>query len=320
LAATQKIKTLEKLVDRSAIRSNPKLDELYALYTAKVDKTAAIRALKKKISAVHNVLQLDELKCRKRVLRRLGFTTADDVIEMKGRVACEVSTGDELLLTEMIFQGVFNTLEPEHVAALLSCFVFQEKVMTPLPELLTPFQTPVSDPDRLLLVSLISQSTQVVKLKEELAAPLRIMQENARRIAKVCRECKLPVVEEEYVQSFKVELMDAVMQWCRGAKFSEVCKMTDVCVAPPRSRFPSPSSLVLTARPCPLALRARSSVRSGGCRSSCARWPKRPRRSATPSSRRSSRARSRCSSGPTLLSLPPRQSLLSRLLLADRST
>lgn len=124
----QKIKTLEKLVERSAIHTNPKLAEIYALYTVKVDKTASIRALKKKISAVHNVLQLDELKCRKRVLRRLGFTTAEDVIEMKGRVACEVSTGDELLLTEMIFQGVFNTLEPEHVAALLSCFVFQEKV------------------------------------------------------------------------------------------------------------------------------------------------------------------------------------------------
>lgn len=54
------------------------------------------------------------------------------------------------------------------------------------------------------------------------------MQENARRIAKVSRESKLPLVEEEYVQSFKVELMDAVMQWCRGAKFSDVCKMTDV--------------------------------------------------------------------------------------------
>lgn len=73
-----------------------------------------------------------------------------------------------------------------------------------------------------------SQSTQVVKLKEELATPLRVMQETARRIAKVSRESKLPLVEEEYVQSFKVELMDAVMQWCRGAKFSEVCKMTDV--------------------------------------------------------------------------------------------
>lgn len=77
---------------------------------------------------MHDVLQLEELKSRKRVLRRLGFATQDDVVEMKGRVACEISTGDELLLTEMMFGGVFNPLAPEHCAALLSCFVFQEKV------------------------------------------------------------------------------------------------------------------------------------------------------------------------------------------------
>lgn len=37
------------------------------------------------------MLQMDELKCRKRVLRRMGYCSADDVIEMKGRVACELS-------------------------------------------------------------------------------------------------------------------------------------------------------------------------------------------------------------------------------------
>jgi ATP-dependent RNA helicase DOB1 len=62
-------------------------------------------------------------------------------------------------------------------------------------------------------------------LKEELAAPLRVMQEIARRIAKVSKESKLPVVEDEYVSSFKVEMMDAVVQWCRGASFSEICKV-----------------------------------------------------------------------------------------------
>ena len=51
------------------------------------------------------------------------------------------------------------------------------------------------------------------------------MQEFARRIAKVSQESKLPIVEDEYVQSFKVELMDAVVQWCRGASFSEICKV-----------------------------------------------------------------------------------------------
>jgi len=51
------------------------------------------------------------------------------------------------------------------------------------------------------------------------------MQELARRIAKVSQESKLPVVEDEYVQSFKVELMDAVIQWCRGASFADICKV-----------------------------------------------------------------------------------------------
>ena len=64
----------------------------------------------------------------------------------------------------------------------------------------------------------------MTKLKEELAAPLRVMQEIARRIAKVSTESKLPVVEDEYVQSFKVELMEAVVQWCRGASFADICK------------------------------------------------------------------------------------------------
>jgi ATP-dependent RNA helicase DOB1 len=69
----------------------------------------------------------------------------------------------------------------------------------------------------------------VTKLKEELAAPLRVMQEIARRIAKVSIESKLPMVEDDYVQSFKVELMDAVVQWCRGASFSDICKVWRIC-------------------------------------------------------------------------------------------
>ena len=45
-----------------------------------------------------------------------------------GRVASEISAGDELLLTELIFNGVFTDMNPGEIAALLSCFVFDEKV------------------------------------------------------------------------------------------------------------------------------------------------------------------------------------------------
>ena len=111
------------------LHNDPRLPELYTLYAQKQEAQTKIRDLKKRIMATHDVLQLEELKCRKRVLRRLGFTNPSDIAEMKGRVACEISTGDELLLTELIFDGVFNTLLPEQCAALLSCFVFTEKVV-----------------------------------------------------------------------------------------------------------------------------------------------------------------------------------------------
>ncbi|KAG1733850.1 ATP-dependent RNA helicase [Suillus paluster] len=196
-ALVNKIDVMEQRMFSNPLHNDPRLPELYTLYSQKQEAQTKIRDLKKRIMATHDVLQLEELKCRKRVLRRLGFTNSSDIAELKGRVACEISTGDELLLTELIFNGVFNPLLPEQCASLLSCFVFTEK------------------------------SEQVTKLTEELAAPLRVMQEIARRIAKVSQESKLPLVEEEYVSSFKVELMDAVVQWCRGASFSDICKLTD---------------------------------------------------------------------------------------------
>jgi ATP-dependent RNA helicase DOB1 len=168
------------------------------------------------------VLQLEELKSRKRVLRRLGFATADDVVEMKGRVACEISSGDELLLTEMMFGGVFGGLTPEQCAALLSCFVFQEKVRA----VLKRRRLGAEAVQRISYsYTLILQSEAKVRLKEDLANPLRILQETARRIAKVSTESGIALVEEEYVQTFKVEMMDVVMQWCKGTKFADICKV-----------------------------------------------------------------------------------------------
>ena len=55
-------------------------------------------------------------------------------------------SADELLITEMLFNGVFNDLTSAQCCALLSVFVFQEK------------------------------ASEMPKLTEELSGPLRIMQ------------------------------------------------------------------------------------------------------------------------------------------------
>ncbi|KAG1151450.1 hypothetical protein G6F37_003440 [Rhizopus arrhizus] len=193
-----KILNLEKKVMEHPLSKSEDLPNMYEVYTKKMEIVDKMKSLKRKLVDAQSIVQLEELKNRKRVMRRLGFTTSSDVVEMKGRVACEISTGDELLLTEMIFQGVFNDLTVDQSVAVLSCFVFDEKVDVR------------------------------AKLQEELSAPLRLMQETARRIAKVATECKMPLDEEEYVAKFKPELMDVVFAWCQGAKFSQICKMTTV--------------------------------------------------------------------------------------------
>lgn len=139
-----------------------------------------------------SVLQLDELKNRKRVLRRLGFVNEADVVQLKARVACEISTGDELVISELLFNRFFNEMTPEQCAAVLSCFIFEEK------------------------------SNESPALKEELAKPFRDIQSQARIVAKVAQECKLPVNEDDYLDTFKPQLMEVVYRWCNGGTFAEI--------------------------------------------------------------------------------------------------
>lgn len=194
----QKIEAFEHRMYSHPLNNDPNLETVYKLCERKAKIAVDIRAAKRDLKKARTVLQMDELKCRKRVLRRMGFATSSDVIEMKGRVACEISSADELLLTEMTFNGLFNDLTAEQSTALLCCFVFQEN------------------------------SSEMPKLTEQLAGPLRQMQETARRIAKVSAEAKLEIDEELYLNSFKPNLMDVVYTWANGATFAQICKMTDV--------------------------------------------------------------------------------------------
>ncbi|KAL8798020.1 MAG: hypothetical protein Q9182_007019 [Xanthomendoza sp. 2 TL-2023] len=193
----RKIEVLESRLLSNPLHNSPRLPEVYNQYAEKMELHDKQKAIKKRITEAQAVMQLDELKSRKRVLRRLQFINEAEVVQLKARVACEISTGDELLLSELLFDGFFNELAPEVCAAVLSCFIFEEKAESPA-------------------------------LKEELAKPYREVQAKARMIAKVSQESKLPVNEEEYLQTFKYQLMEVVYSWAHGTSFAEICKMTDV--------------------------------------------------------------------------------------------
>lgn len=41
----------------------------------------------------------------------------------KGRAACEIDTADELLTTELMFNGVFTNLDKHELVALCACLI-----------------------------------------------------------------------------------------------------------------------------------------------------------------------------------------------------
>lgn len=194
-----RMESLEDRLTTHKMAESEGLQEELAKYEKHLECNSQMALAKSDLkSAQQDVVLKQTLKHMKRVLRRLGFTTNTGVIDLKGRVACEISTCDELLATELLFSGFFSDLDPAQIVALVSCLVCEEK------------------------------SEDKVNLKEELAAPLRQMQEKARRIAEVVKEAKIAIEVEEYVNQFAPHMMDIVYAWCKGAKFSDICKLTDI--------------------------------------------------------------------------------------------
>ena len=174
---TKRIAAFEARLGAHPLYGSDDLSSIMEEYERKVEAMRAAEEARSELKRAKSLLQMSDLKCMKRVLRRLGYCTSSDVIEVKGRIACELSSADELLLTEMVFNGLFNDLSAEQSAAILSCFVFDER------------------------------SNEMPKLTEALSGPLRQMQEMARRIAKVSRDAKIKIEEDQYVETFKPFMM-----------------------------------------------------------------------------------------------------------------
>lgn len=59
------------------------------------------------------------------MLQHLQYIDSSGAVQLKGRVACQISS-HELLLTELLFENILSPMAPEESAALLSCLVFTQ--------------------------------------------------------------------------------------------------------------------------------------------------------------------------------------------------
>lgn len=144
-----------------------------------------------------NLELLPDYYQRIEVLKSLRFIDPDsETVLLKGRVACEIKSANELVLTELILDNMFIEYEPEEIAALLSVFHFREK--TGGDEALSPR-----------------------------------LQEGFRRIVQVADRVSTvqtahQISTEEDASVLKTGLVPVVYEWARGTNFQNIMEMTDV--------------------------------------------------------------------------------------------
>lgn len=193
------IEKLQKKLVEHPFHSAKDRTSRFALYHDKLEAESHIKHFEREIQLTKSLVLRDDLRRRKRILRKLAFSNANNLIETKGRIACEISIADELVLTEMIFGGIFNDINVHQTVGLVSMLVNETK---PTEETGVPMPS-----------------------DESLHAPIRKVQEIARQIGKICHEANLSIDIEEYVNSFHPGYADVMIAWCQGAKFAHICKM-----------------------------------------------------------------------------------------------
>lgn len=132
-AAYAQLQSALRALSASPARRHPRLREWSALAAALRCHSERVGRSRHELSDA-NLSHMPDYEGRISVLQDLGYLDAERTVTLKGRVACEINTADELLATEVVFSGLLTDLEPAEAVALLSAFVCQEKNTTP-PEL-----------------------------------------------------------------------------------------------------------------------------------------------------------------------------------------
>ena len=137
---------------------------------------------------------------RLRVLETLGFIDANHNVGLKGRVGCEINSGWELAITELILDNFLGDFEPEEIVALLSCFVYEGKTNDEEDPPLTP---------------------RLERGKQKIM-------DISKHVLDVCSDNQIALTSEEteFLERKRFALMNVVYEWARGLSFNEIMQMS----------------------------------------------------------------------------------------------
>lgn len=165
-----------------------------------------IEACRRDIATINEQLKeqslhsYEEMVAKVEVLKQLEFLDENGKPTVKGRIATYLTTGDEITLTESIFQNVLGDLEPEECAAILSAFVHNDR--SPEKEVPAP--------------------TYAIQRARDLVLEMH------KKVDVVQKALNVLVPQEEHAALCNFSLSYVIYQWAKGMSFSEIMQLTDL--------------------------------------------------------------------------------------------
>jgi len=128
----------------------------------------------------------------------LNYIDKSNAVQLKGRVACELNNL-EVVLTELVFENVFSSLEPTEIVALLSCVPFQHKV-----------------------------EFDDEKLPQNIKEGISTIRSTATNIWKTQNRFGMPETLEDFLNELQFGLVEVVYEWAKGTSFKNITDLTEV--------------------------------------------------------------------------------------------
>ncbi|SMN22687.1 similar to Saccharomyces cerevisiae YLR398C SKI2 Ski complex component and putative RNA helicase, mediates 3'-5' RNA degradation by the cytoplasmic exosome [Maudiozyma saulgeensis] len=147
-----------------------------------------------------NLNLLPNYEHRLNVLQSAGFIDVNHNVQLKGRVACEINSGYELVLTELILDNFLGDFEPEEIVALLSVFVYEGRTREEEPPIVTP--------------RLVKGKQRIQEIYKNMLA---IYEEN---------QVTLTQEEAEFLEKKRFAMVNVVYEWARGMSFKEIMEIS----------------------------------------------------------------------------------------------
>ncbi|RLV92392.1 Antiviral helicase SKI2 [Spathaspora sp. JA1] len=195
----EKNNVLSQIEEMKTISNCSNFNLHYSQYHHQFKVTQQIEQLQRLISD-ENLDLLPDYEQRLEVLETLGFIDSNHTVVLKGRVACEINCGWELIITELVLDNFLGDFDPAEIVALLSCFVYEGRTNEEEPPLITP------------------------RLEHGKSKILDI----AKKLMQVYTEKQVSCTAEEvdFTESKRFALVNVVYEWASGLSFNEIMQQS----------------------------------------------------------------------------------------------